>query len=189
MNIANYLTFLRIILAFFCIGFILRNDFNSILIAFVIFIIASLTDMLDGMFARRHNLISDLGKLLDPIADKILIIGVFLAFLQLKVVVNAWMVAVIMLREFIITGLRLYVLKSGEVLEAKRWGKHKTVSQIAGIFVIFISLLLKRKFPQNDFIIFLYGTVTYLMMWYVVLITLFSGVYYFWINRKLIKTF
>jgi CDP-diacylglycerol--glycerol-3-phosphate 3-phosphatidyltransferase len=117
MNIANYLTFLRIILAFFCIGFILRNDFNSILIAFVIFIIASLTDMLDGMFARRHNLISDLGKLLDPIADKILIIGVFLAFLQLKVVVNAWMVAVIMLREFIITGLRLYVLKSGKSLK------------------------------------------------------------------------
>lgn len=189
MNIANYLTFLRIILAFFCIGFILHNDFNSIFIAFIIFVIASLTDLLDGIFARRHNLISDLGKLLDPIADKILIIGVFLAFLQLKVVVNAWMIAVIMLREFIITGLRLYVLKSGEVLEAKRWGKHKTVSQVAGIFVIFISLLLFMKFPQNTIVIFLYEKVTYVMMWYVVLITLFSGVYYFWINRRLIKTF
>lgn len=189
MNIANYLTFLRIILAFFCIGFILHNDFSSILIAFIIFIIASLTDLLDGIFARRQNLITDLGKLLDPIADKILIIGVFLAFLQLEIVVNAWMVAVIMLREFIITGLRLYVLKSGEVLEAKRWGKHKTVSQVIGIVVIFIALLLFRQFPQNNFVIFLYERVTHVIMWYVVLITLFSGVYYFWINRKLIKTF
>lgn len=189
MNIANYLTFLRIILAFFCIGFILRNNFNSILIAFIIFIIASLTDLFDGMFARRHNLISDLGKLLDPIADKILIIGVFLGFLQLKVVVNAWMVTVIMLREFIVTGLRLYVLKSGEVLEARRWGKHKTVSQVAGIIVIFISLLLFKKFPQNNFVIFLYTKLTYLIMWYVVIITLFSGFYYFWTNRRAIKTF
>jgi CDP-diacylglycerol--glycerol-3-phosphate 3-phosphatidyltransferase len=189
MNIANYLTFLRIILAFFCIGFILHNDFNSIFIAFIIFIIASLTDLLDGIFARRHNLVSDLGKLLDPIADKILIIGVFLAFLQLEIVVNAWMVAVIMLREFIVTGLRLYVLKSGEVLEAKRWGKHKTVSQVAGIVVIFIALLLFMKFPQQPAVIFLYEKVTHIIMWYVVFITLFSGVYYFWINRRLIKTF
>ncbi|MDD4182657.1 MAG: CDP-diacylglycerol--glycerol-3-phosphate 3-phosphatidyltransferase, partial [Candidatus Omnitrophica bacterium] len=114
---------------------------------------------------------------------------VFLAFLQLKIVVNAWMVAVIMLREFIVTGLRLYVLKSGEVLEAKRWGKHKTVSQVAGIVVIFIALLLFMKFPQQPIVIFLYAKVTLAMMWYVVFITLFSGVYYFWINRRLIKTF
>ncbi|MFA5008013.1 MAG: CDP-diacylglycerol--glycerol-3-phosphate 3-phosphatidyltransferase [Candidatus Omnitrophota bacterium] len=189
MNIANYLTFLRIILAFICIGFILGNSFNSILTAFIIFIFASLTDLLDGIFARRNNLVTDLGKLLDPIADKILIIGVFLAFLQLKVVVNAWMVSVIMLREFIITGLRLYILNRGEVLEAKRWGKHKTVSQIIGIVVIFLSLLLFKKFPQNQFVIFLYGKVTHIIMWYVVFITLFSGVYYFWINRRSIKTF
>lgn len=189
MNIANYLTFLRIILAFICIGFILKNNFSSILIAFVIFIIASLTDLLDGMFARRKNLVTDLGKLLDPIADKILIIGVFLAFLQLKIVVNAWMVSVIMLREFTITGLRLYVLNKGEVLEAKRWGKHKTVSQVAAIVIIFIALLLFKKFPQNTSITFLYEKVTYIIMWYVVAVTLFSGIYYFWINRRTIKTF
>lgn len=189
MNIANYLTFLRIILAFICIGFILKNDFSSILTAFIVFVIASFTDLLDGIFARRNNLVSDLGKLLDPIADKILIIGVFLAFLQLKVVVNAWMVSVIMLREFIITGLRLYVLNKGEVLEAKRWGKHKTVSQVIGIVIIFLSLLLVKKFPQNTFVLFLYEKFTYIVMWYVVAVTLFSGVYYFWINRRSIKTF
>ena len=189
MNIANYLTFLRIVLAFICIGFILKNNFSSILIAFVIFVIASITDLLDGIFARRNNLVTDLGKLIDPIADKILIIGVFLAFLQLKIVVNAWMVSVIMLREFIITGLRLYVLNKGEVLEAKRWGKHKTVSQVSAIVIIFISLLLFKKFPQSSFVAFLYEKVTLALMWYVVAVTLFSGVYYFWINRRSIKTF
>jgi CDP-diacylglycerol--glycerol-3-phosphate 3-phosphatidyltransferase len=141
------------------------------------------------MFARRNNLVSDLGKLLDPIADKILIIGVFLAFLQLKIVVNAWMVSVIMLREFTITGLRLYVLNKGEVLEAKRWGKHKTVSQVSAIIIIFISLLLFKKFPQSTFATFLYEKVTQVLMWYVVAVTLFSGIYYFWINRRTIKTF
>jgi CDP-diacylglycerol--glycerol-3-phosphate 3-phosphatidyltransferase len=189
MNIANYLTFGRILLAFICIGFILGNTFPSILFAFLIFIFASLTDWLDGLFARKKNLISDLGKLLDPIADKILIIGVFLAFLQLEIVVNAWMISVIMLREFIITGMRLYSLNKGEVLEAKRWGKHKTISQIAAILIIFISLLLFKKFPDNAFISFLYNKLSHWVMWYVVVITLFSGVYYFWVNRRSIKTF
>jgi CDP-diacylglycerol--glycerol-3-phosphate 3-phosphatidyltransferase len=189
MNIANYLTFGRILLAFICIGFILGNTFASTLFAFLVFIFASITDWLDGLFARKKNLISDLGKLLDPIADKILIIGVFLAFLQLEIVVNAWMITVIMLREFIITGMRLYSLNKGEVSEAKRWGKHKTISQIAAILIIFISLLLFKKFPNNAFVFFLYNKLTYWVMWYVVAITLFSGVYYFWINRRAIKTF
>lgn len=159
------------------------------LFAFVIFIVASITDWLDGLFARRNNLVSDLGKLLDPIADKILIIGVFLAFLQLEVVVNAWMISIIMLREFIVTGMRLYSLNRGEVLEAKRWGKHKTVSQIVAILFIFIAFLLFKKFPTNNIVIFLYTKVTHVLMWYVVMITLFSGVYYFWANRRSIKTF
>ena len=189
MNIANYLTFGRILLEFICIGFILGNTFSSILFAFLIFVFASLTDWLDGVFARKKNLVTDLGKLLDPIADKILIIGVFLAFLQLDAAVNAWMVSIIMLREFIVTGMRLYSLNKGEVLEAKRWGKHKTVSQIVAILIIFIALLLFKKFPNNAFVVFLYNKVTRWIMWYVVAITLFSGVYYFWANRRSIKTF
>ena len=115
MNIANKLTILRIFLSFVCIGLILKNNFVSILIAFIVFILASVTDFLDGFIARKKNLISDLGKLLDPIADKILIIGVFCAFLELGIV-NSWMVSLIMLREFIITSLRLYSLNKGAVL-------------------------------------------------------------------------
>jgi CDP-diacylglycerol--glycerol-3-phosphate 3-phosphatidyltransferase len=189
MNISNKLTFLRIILAFICIGFILKNTFAAFICAFVVFLVASLTDFFDGYLARKKELVSDLGKIIDPIADKILIIGIFLAFLQIKVVVNAWMVSVIMLREFIITGLRLYSLNKGEVLEAKSLGKHKTFSQVVGIFFIFVSLLLFKKLPTNSIVSFLYNKVTSLVMWYIVLITLFSGIHFFWVNRRTIKTF
>tara|TARA_B100000315_G_scaffold69079_1_gene62941 strand:+ start:2537 stop:3103 length:567 start_codon:yes stop_codon:yes gene_type:complete len=188
MNTPNKLTISRIILAFFCIGFILANRFSTLLIAFIIFIIASITDFLDGFLARKMNLTSDLGKLLDPIADKILIIGVLCAFLELGVI-NAWMVSLIMLREFIITGLRLYGLNKGVVLEAKRFGKHKTLSQVIGVFIIFLTLILREIFPASSKVSFLYYDFIPLMMWYIVVITLFSGVYYFWVNRKAIRTF
>lgn len=187
MNICNKLTLLRILLAFICIGFILKNTFVSLIIAFIVFGLASLTDFFDGFLARRKNLVSDLGKLLDPIADKILIIGVFLAFLQLGVI-NAWMVSVIMLREFIITGLRLYGLNKNVVLEAKLLGKHKTVSQVIGVFLIFITLIL-IKITDSKAVLILYYRIIPAAMWYIVIITLFSGINYLWSNRKTIKTF
>ncbi len=188
MNVANKLTLLRILLAFICIGLILANSLATLSVAFVVFCLASLTDFLDGFLARRKNLTSDLGRLLDPIADKILIIGVFCAFLELGVV-NAWMVSLIMLREFIITGLRLYGLSKNVVLEAKRFGKHKTFSQVAGVCTIFVALISKAVFPQSKAVVFLYQIFIPLMMWYIVIITLFSGVYYFWVNRRAIRTF
>jgi CDP-diacylglycerol---glycerol-3-phosphate 3-phosphatidyltransferase len=188
MNTPNKLTFLRIVLAFICIAFILIDTFGSLLLAFLVFALASFTDFLDGYLARRNNLISDLGKLLDPIADKILIIGIFCAFLQLGVI-NAWIVVSIMLREFIVTGLRLYGLNKGVVLEAKYFGKHKTLSQVAGIFIILITLIILKIFPASSPALFLYGRIIPLVLYYIVFITLFSGVYYFWVNRKIIRTF
>ncbi|MCP4652999.1 MAG: CDP-diacylglycerol--glycerol-3-phosphate 3-phosphatidyltransferase [Candidatus Omnitrophica bacterium] len=187
MNIANKLTIGRIFLSFICIGFILGNNLICFLIAFLIFILASITDFLDGYLARKLNLVSDLGKLLDPVADKILMIGVFLAFLQLQVI-NAWMVSVIMLREFVITSLRLYSLNRGIILEARRCGKHKTVSQIVAVVFIFIVLILQEIF-HNDLVYFFYSKVIPFIMLYVVGITLFSGIYYLWVNRKTIRTF
>ncbi|HIE35834.1 MAG TPA: CDP-diacylglycerol--glycerol-3-phosphate 3-phosphatidyltransferase [Candidatus Omnitrophica bacterium] len=188
MNIANWLTLLRIVLSFVCIWLILKNTFFSLLGAFFVFLMASFTDFLDGFLARKRKIVSDLGKLFDPIADKILIVGVFCAFLQLRVV-NAWIVIVIMLREFIITSLRLYSLNKGIVLEAKKWGKHKTLSQVLGIIVIFILLILFRKFPQSKQIHLFYNYFIPIIMWYILIVTLFSGIYYFWVNRKTIKTF
>jgi CDP-diacylglycerol--glycerol-3-phosphate 3-phosphatidyltransferase len=188
MNIANQLTILRILLAFIAMALILKNTPFSLSCAFVVFLIASFTDFLDGFLARKKEIISDLGKILDPIADKILIIGVFLAFLELNIV-NIWMVIAIMLREFIITGLRLSVLNKGVVLEARFLGKNKTVSQMAGIILIFVTLILYKIYPGNKVVFFTYLKIIPAVMWYVVVITIFSGVHYLWVNRKLIKTF
>ncbi len=188
MNTPNKLTILRILLAFICIGLIIKNSFLSTILALVVFSLASVTDFFDGFLARKHNLTSDLGKLLDPIADKILIIGVFCAFLQLGII-NAWMVSVIMLREFVVTGLRLYSLNKGVVLEARSLGKHKTLSQIIGAFMILISLILSRIFPGSRAVYFLQQTLIPILMWYIVAITLYSGIYYFWANRRSIRTF
>jgi CDP-diacylglycerol--glycerol-3-phosphate 3-phosphatidyltransferase len=188
MNISNRLTLLRIFLAFICIGLIIKDSFISLVLAFVVFLLASLTDFLDGFLARRKNLTSDLGRLLDPIADKILIIGVFCAFLELGII-NAWMVSLIMLREFIITGLRLYGLSKRIVLEAKKLGKHKTFSQMAGIFIIFLTLIFGKIFPESRLVLVLTQVFIPFFMWYVVIITLFSGIYYFWVNRHIIRTF
>ncbi|MBD3264308.1 MAG: CDP-diacylglycerol--glycerol-3-phosphate 3-phosphatidyltransferase [Candidatus Omnitrophica bacterium] len=188
MNISNKLTILRIVLTFICIGLILKNDLAGLCWAALVFLLASLTDFLDGFLARRKKLTSDFGRLMDPIADKILIVGVFCAFLQLGVI-NAWMVSLIMLREFIVTGMRLYGLNKGIVLEAKKLGKHKTFSQIIGICVIFFTLILSKFLPSSRGVYFLYHRFIPIIMWYIVIITLFSGIYYFWVNRKAIKTF
>lgn len=188
MNIANRLTIFRILLAFIAIGLILKNTFSSLIVGFIVFGLASLTDILDGFLARKKNLVSDLGKILDPIADKILIIGVFCALLELGIV-NAWMVSLIMLREFIVTAMRFYGLSKGIVLEAKRLGKHKTFSQVLGIFVILLTLIFSKTFPQSKLVVFLYYKFIPALMWYIVIITVFSGINYFWSNRKAIRTF
>lgn len=187
MNIANKLTILRIILAFVCIGLVLQNTLFTITAALIVFILASITDFFDGYLARKLNLISDLGKILDPIADKILTIGVFCAFLELGIL-NSWMVSLIMLREFIVTGLRFYSLNKGVILEAKRLGKHKTFSQVMGICVIFITLILAKLFPLDKGVVFLQSVFIPLLMWYIVGITVVSGIYYFWVNRNIIRT-
>jgi phosphatidylglycerophosphate synthase len=99
------------------------------------------------------------------------------------------MVAAIMLREFIVTSLRVFCLNKGVVLEAKTLGKHKTVSQIAGAIIIFLTLILKKKFFASSTVLFMHDQLIPLVMWYIVIITVFSGMHYLWVNRKLIKTF
>ncbi len=192
MNIPNMLTVSRMILAFICVALItwhpLAGGIVSLVGAFILFLIASLTDLLDGLIARKQGCISDLGKLLDPIADKILILGVFLAFLVLEIV-NVWMVIVIMMREFVITGLRLFALNRGIVLEARKFGKHKTFSQVLGINYIFIILILGKLLPGNSTVELFYDAGIPFLMWYIVIITAGSGLHYLWVNRKIIKNF
>lgn len=151
MNLPNKLSLLRIILIPFTMLFMLPikiysfeptgwNNFISehgLLIAAIFFIIASLTDMLDGKIARKYNLITNLGKFLDSLADKMLVIAVLIAFVELHRV-SAWFLMIIVLRELAVTGIRLLASNQGVVMAAKMIGKIKTTIQmIAIIYLMF----------------------------------------------------
>ena len=142
MNLPNQLTLTRIILTFVFIYFISKEGFVYITIAAAIFTLACLTDFADGYFAKKYNLVSDFGKLMDPIADKFLILAAFLAFVRMHIVED-WMVILILGREIIVTSMRIFALNKGKVLAAERAGKHKTVSQIVVIFSILGFILFK----------------------------------------------
>lgn len=151
MNLPNKLSLLRIILIPFTLLFMLPisiygfepagwNTFinnHGLLVAALLFIVASLTDLFDGKIARKYNLVTDLGKFLDSLADKMLVIGVLLAFVELGRV-SAWFVMIICLREFMVTGIRMLASSHGVVMAAKMIGKIKTTIQmIAIIYLMF----------------------------------------------------
>ncbi len=160
-------------------------------LSLIIFMMATFTDWFDGLIARRDNLITDFGKFMDPLADKILVFSAFFSFLWMQLI-SVWMVAVILFRELIITGLRIYAASKGEIIMASKGGKHKTVSQMAVIFIILISLTVKdimRKyfFWQAQYDVFI-SNLTYGAMLITVILTLISGISYFWSNRRLFNT-
>ena len=103
--------------------------------ALIIFSAASITDWLDGAIARGYNLVTDLGKLLDPLADKVLIVGALVALVEERHIAPMWMVVLIIAREFLITGLRTIAAHKQKILAAERIGKHKTISQIVAILI------------------------------------------------------
>jgi CDP-diacylglycerol--glycerol-3-phosphate 3-phosphatidyltransferase len=117
------------------------------ILAFLTFLIAASTDFFDGYVAKRYNMVSDFGRLMDPIADKVLTVSAFLAFVEMGLV-QAWMVVVIILREFVVTGMRLMALQKHKVIEATIGGKHKTVSQITAIFIILLFIIF-REFGES----------------------------------------
>lgn len=131
MNLPNKLTLLRVILIPFFIFFLLNNSFGKLgfWIALVIFCVASFTDFLDGQIARKYNLVTNFGKFMDPLADKLLVCSALICFIELGVL-PAWMVIIIIAREFIISGFRLIASDNGVVIAASWWGKTKTVSQM-----------------------------------------------------------
>lgn len=162
MNLPNKLTFLRLILAVPFIYFLQFSDesgFTYRAIAFVIFVIASLTDFFDGYLARKHNLITDFGKIMDPLADKVLVISALVIFVDLGYI-PSWMSIVVIAREFLISGIRMLAAAKGEVIPAGKLGKYKTTSQM---IVILIMMLFGRN-PYNFY-----------MMLIPVILTLWSG--------------
>ena len=151
-----------------------------------IFALASLTDWLDGAIARARNLVTDLGKLLDPLADKILIIGALVALVD-RQVAPMWMVVVIIAREFLITGLRTIAAHKHQILAAERVGKHKTISQIVAILVSLSYLSLGEFGVQDNFVGHLLRAAQMPLYWIATVITVLSGAIYFWKNAGIVS--
>jgi len=136
MNLPNKLTMLRIILVPFFVFFIIA-DFVPFrfLFALIVFSVASYTDYLDGKIARRDNLITNFGKLMDPLADKIMVMAALICFVKIDLA-SAVCVIIILFREFGITSIRMLAVEQGKVIAANNWGKAKTVSQIVAIIAV-----------------------------------------------------
>lgn len=151
-----------------------RLSYNE-LIAFLLFAIAALTDQLDGYLARKMGLITNFGKLMDPLADKILVTAAIISLVQLGRL-PAWMAILILSREFAVSGLRMLAASQGVVMAAGPWGKLKTILQM-----IAISLLILHNFP----FLFLQLPVDQILLWLALIVTLISGIDYFLKNPHL----
>ena len=140
MNLPNKLTMLRILMIPVFMVFIELNSLpNHILWAFVVFVLASLTDMLDGKIARKYNLVTNFGKFMDPLADKLLVCSALICMIELREL-PAWMVIIIISREFIISGFRLVASDNGVVIAASYWGKFKTTFQMIGVVLLIFNI-------------------------------------------------
>lgn len=190
MNLPNSLTVLRLILAG-CFVVSLSADFPwHYTVALTFFLLASLTDYLDGVIARRYNLITDFGKLMDPLADKILMASAFICLLVLlpKGMLPAWAVIAIISREFLITGLRLLASSKGTVLPAEKLGKHKTLWQMIAAIYLLIYLGVSEWMPRlSESAAHGWQTGGQLLTLLAVLLTIYSGAAYFWKHRDLLN--
>ena len=141
MNLPNKLTVFRVILIPFFVLFMLLPQAGAAgkWIALVIFVVASLTDLLDGKIARKYNLVTDFGKFMDPLADKMLVISAMICLVALERI-PAWIVIIIVCREFIISGFRLIAAEKGVVIAASYWGKFKTAFQMVMVILMIADL-------------------------------------------------
>lgn len=176
MNLPNKLTMFRVILIPFFVAVILARPFGnaSDAAALVIFVVASLTDALDGKIARKYNLITDFGKFMDPLADKLLVCCAMICLISLGRI-PAFVVCIIIAREFAISGFRLIAAEKGRVIAANYWGKFKTTFQM--IMVI----LMIANIPALS-------VLTTVIMWIATALTVISLAVYLWQNRGVIDT-
>jgi len=189
MNLPNKITIFRIFLTFVFMFFLFSKGVMFKALALLTFLIASFSDFLDGHIARKHNLVTDFGRFMDPIADKVLVLAAFLAFVELKLV-PAWMVVLILSRELIITGVRILASTKGKILSAAPEGKHKTISQIVAIITI-LSFLILRELGIKIFA-FWNTSVEYYFEWFIFFLmlvtvgfTLASGIAYLIRNKNI----
>ena len=175
MNLPNKLTTLRVIMIpFFVFVLLWQNGENRTfrMIALALFIIASLTDLLDGKIARKYNLVTNFGKFMDPLADKLLVCSALICLIELNAL-PAWMVIVIISREFIISGFRLIASDNGVVIAASYWGKFKTTFQMVSVVLLILDIQAL-------------AFVTTICVWIALLLTIVSLVDYIYKNHKIL---
>ncbi|HIZ78717.1 MAG TPA: CDP-diacylglycerol--glycerol-3-phosphate 3-phosphatidyltransferase [Candidatus Lachnoclostridium stercorigallinarum] len=175
MNLPNKLTLLRVIMIpFFVVCLLWDSGQNQTLryVAAVIFIAASLTDMLDGKIARKYNLVTNFGKFMDPLADKLLVCSALICLIELGQL-PAWMVIVIISREFIISGFRLIASDNGVVIAASYWGKFKTTFQMIAVILLIFDFEVLRPLATA-------------CVWIALALTVISLVDYIWKNRGIL---
>ena len=188
MTVPNQLTILRLILTLPFVAALSLQFPGAKILAFWLFVFSSITDFADGYIARRFNQITDFGKLMDPLVDKIMTMSAFICLISLGSI-PAWAVIVILSREFLITGLRLIAASRGKVLPAERLGKLKTVSQIATILYWLLLVAVLEQFGSA----FAPPIVTSLkivglgLVLFTVALTLWSGISYFAKNWDLVS--
>ena len=187
MNTPNKLTILRIIMTPVFMAALLIAFPHNILVALLLFIAASVTDAIDGNMARKHNLITDFGKFLDPLADKMLTTSAFLCFIQLGWGAGiTWITFIVLVREFFITSLRLVSLGSGKVVAANVWGKLKTISQMVSIITVMAFEYFINTFSFLAPFAGAMRIVYNVLLWISAILAVISGVIYFWDNRSFI---
>ena len=194
MNLANKLTLGRIFLVpIFLIFIAAKNIPYGTFIATFIFVLASLTDKLDGYIARSRNQITNFGKFMDPLADKLLVTSALISLVELHIV-PSWAAVIIIAREFAVSGLRTVAAADGKVIAASWWGKIKTVIQIIAIVVLLIqvnigtSSYLTNLVSKNEFLSWFFDYMPSVLLWAAVIITLVSGFDYFRKNKNTIST-
>ena len=177
MNLPNKLTILRVIMIPFYVIFQMGylGGEAAKYVALTLFIIASLTDFLDGKIARKYNLVTNFGKFMDPLADKLLVSAALICFIELGSL-PAWYVLIIISREFIISGFRLVASDKGVVIAASYWGKFKTTSQM----IMVVLLILNIDHP-------VFGVLTQIFVWVAMILTLVSLIDYLMKNKDVLK--
>ena len=175
MNLPNKLTLLRILLILVFIIIMMLNITNHYLIACVIFIVASITDALDGYIARKNNLVTDFGKFMDPLADKLLVISALICMIESHLVAG-WMVIIIVARELTVSILRAIAAADGKIIAASGGGKIKTISQMLAIIILLLGA------NSNNNLLLQVGTVFMLIATF---FTLYSGADYLYKNKSL----